>query len=71
MIIIKTVPLFYFLLYATDIRKNEMFLKKAQEKTVWHSGITFLQSIFLNFIFSPNLFDGLGHRNLTASPFQL
>lgn len=51
MIIIKTVPLFYLLLYAADIRKNKMPLKKVQEKTEWHSGVTFLQNIFLNFIF--------------------
>lgn len=51
MIIIKTIPLFYLLLCATGIRKNKMPLKKIQEKTVRHSGITFLQNVFLNFIF--------------------
>lgn len=70
MIIIKTVALFYLLLYATDVRKDKMPLKKVQEKTVWHSGITLLQNIFLNFIFDLNLFDGLGHRNLKISPFK-
>lgn len=47
-----------------------MPLKKVQEKTMWHSGITFLQNIFLNFIFSIDLFDGLGHRNKNLS-FQI
>lgn len=70
MIIIKTAPLFYLLLYATDIRKNKMPLKKVQEKTERHSGVTFLQNIFLNFIFYLSWFDGLGHRNLKISSFK-
>lgn len=53
-IVIKTVPLSYLLIYATDIRKNEMLLKKVEENTVPHSGITFLQD---NFFFKVSQLD--------------